>query len=311
MNQIEYQRISGKILRGLITEANAQAFQDLFWKAATSAFTNFKKVKPQGSKGDKKNDGYREGEGIFYQVYSPENPKENTQKAVEKMINDFKGLYSFWNDIESIKEFYFVFNDKFLGSYPDLHKALSNLQKTKKYSGIKFHLFNADDLQRMFRELSPEKQDDILHLNSDETILSYESLNTVAEHLKSLEIPNDTENKLIAPDFEEKIAFNHLSSSSAEMLKKHYENVSEVEKYFSEVDDKELKQELQEKFTHLYNSAVKKYGEPVDEECSDNIFFDILTCSSSHSMMEPAIRKAALSLMALYFESCDIYKEPE
>ncbi len=309
MNQIEYQRISAKIFRGLVTEANAQVFQDLFWKVATSVFTNFRKVKPQGSKGDKKNDGYREGEGIFYQVYSPENPTENTQKAVDKMITDFSGLYSFWNNIESIKEFYFVFNDKFRGAYPDLYKALNKLQKTKKYSEIKFHLFNADDLQRMFRELSPEKQDNILNLNSDETILSYESLNTIAEYLKSLKIPDDANNKLIAPDFEEKIAFNHLSASSAEMLKKQYENISEVEKYFSEVDDKGLKQELQEKFTHLYNSAIGKYGESTDEDRADNIFFDILTSSSSHSMMEPAIRKAALSLMALYFENCDIYEE--
>jgi hypothetical protein len=309
MNDIDYQRIAGRILRGLIAEANAQAFQDLFWKVATAKFDNFEKVKPQGKNGDRKNDGYIRGEGVFYQVYSPENPKENTQNAVKKLMEDFNGLYSFWNGIETIKEFNFVFNDKFQGSYPDLYKEISTLEKN--HTNIKFNLFRADDLQRMFKELSPEKQDEILHLNSNETILSYEAISTVAEHLKSLVFSEEINNKLIAPDFEEKISFNHLSPTTAEMLKKHYENISEVEKYFSNVDNKELKKELQEKFTHLYNGAVKKYGEPLDQDVSENIFFDILTCSSSHGMCDPAIRKASLSLMALYFESCDIYKEPK
>jgi len=309
MSNLYYQRFAGLIFRGLIVESDAQYFQDLFCKIAISKFDNFEKIKPQGNKGDRKNDGYRRGEGIFYQVYSPEDPQVNTQNAVKKLIEDFNGLYSFWNEIEPIKEFNFVFNDKFKGSYPDLYKEITNLQD--QYAGIKFYLFRADDLQRMFREMSPEKQEEILHLNSDEAILSFEAIGIVAKHLDSIDINDGKNTKLIAPDFEEKISFNNLSPITSEMLKRNYENISEVERYFSEIDNKNLRQDLQEKFTHLYNGAVKKFGEAVNEDVSDNIFLDVLCCSSSHSIADPSIRKAALSLMALYFESCDIYEQPK
>ena len=274
MNDIEYQRIARRILRGLIVESNAQSFQDLFWKIAVSKFDNFEKVKPQGNKGDKKNDGYLRGLGVFYQVYSPEIPQKNEQNAIKKIMKDFTGLYSFWNNIETVKEFNFVFNDKFTGSYPDLYTTIKDLEIN--HPNIKFNLFSADDLQRMFDSIPPKKQEDILHLNSNDTILSYEALNTVAEHLKSLVFLDGMENKLIAPDFEEKIKFNHLSPITAEMLKSNYENISEVEKYFANDDNKELKQELQEKYVHLYNGAVKIHGEPLTEEISENIFFDII-----------------------------------
>lgn len=308
MNFSEYQRIGGRILRGLIVEANGQSFQDLFWLIAPISFTDFEKVKPHGKNGDKKNDGYRKGTGIFFQLYSPEKPDENVSKGVKKMVEDFKGLFSFWNDIEKVKEFNFVFNDKFDGSYPELYEALSVLEKD--FPEIKFKLFKADDLQRLFRELDPKKQIEILQLDSDEAILSYEALNSVSKHLKEI-TSYDTEGQLVtAPDFEEKIVFNHLSSGTSDFLKKHYEFVSQLQKYFSQVDDKDLRRNLQEKFTHLYEGAVKKYGTPTSEEISDQIFFDILACSSSHSMINPDIRRAALSLMSLYFESCDIYEEP-
>lgn len=308
MNSSEYSRVSGRLLRGLISEANAQAFQDLFWKIAPLAFDNFEKVKPQGKKGDEKNDGYRKGEGIFYQVYSPEKPQRNEQAAISKMVKDFQGLFNFWNDIEPVKEFNFVFNDKFSGSYPDLFKALADLQQS--IPGITFNIFKADDLMRLFRELPPAIQLEVINLDCDEIILSYEALDKVATHLKSLIITDAKQTFLVAPDFEEKITFNKLNTVCAELLKKHYESISEVEKYFSEADDKELRSELQEKFTHLYDSAVKKYGEPVNENISDDIFMDILVCSSSHSVNNSIIRKAALCLMALYFGTCDIYNEP-
>ena len=309
MNTSEYSRISSKYLRGLILEADGQSYQDLFWSIAVLAFTNFQKVKPHGSKGDKKNDGYRKNEGIFYQVYAPENPKERLSVAVKKMIEDFTGLYEFWNDIEEVKEFYFVFNDKFDGSYPEIYEAIKGLGV--KYNNITFGLFRADDLQRLFRELPPNKQMEIINLDSDDEILSFESIDKVAKHLQSIEVLIADPEKYLVPDFEEKIEFNHLSEATAALLKQHYENISEVEKYFSEADNKELKKTLQEKYTYLFKTALTRYGSPDNEDVADNIFWDILASSTSHSMLNSSVRKASISLMALYFEACDIYFEPK
>ncbi|MCT7023062.1 hypothetical protein M1743_23715, partial [Salmonella enterica subsp. enterica serovar Saintpaul] len=74
---------------------------------------DFQQVKPYGNIGDRKNDGFIKGQGVYYQVYAPEDASNNVLAAVNKIKDDFEGLRDYWHDICPIKKYYFVLNDKY------------------------------------------------------------------------------------------------------------------------------------------------------------------------------------------------------
>ena len=57
-----------------------------------NAYPSFEKIETQGAIGDRKNDGYLRGQGIFYQVYGPKDLNTNATSqstAITKMPGDF------------------------------------------------------------------------------------------------------------------------------------------------------------------------------------------------------------------------------
>src|SRR4051812_10269219 len=104
--------------RLLVHEADNQAYENLFIAVMTKRDPSIKPIKPQGTIGDKKNDGYSSKNGSYYQVYAPEKSDDKVPDAVEKAKGDFSGLKAYWDSIAPVKEYRFVFNDKFRGPYP-------------------------------------------------------------------------------------------------------------------------------------------------------------------------------------------------
>src|SRR5258706_3059897 len=85
-------------------------FQSFFEEVMKKALPGFRKIRPQGSKGDAGNDGYVKGSGTYFQVYAPNTPKVNETKAAEKLEDDFYKLKDGWDPIAQIKEYNFAYN---------------------------------------------------------------------------------------------------------------------------------------------------------------------------------------------------------
>jgi len=111
-----------------VYESDGVRFEDLLSKIMYYKSQGFQQVKPYGNVGDRKNDGFIKDEGVYYQVYAPEDVSNNVLAAVNKIKDDFQGLMEYWHDICPIKKYYFVLNDKYKGSLPQLHKELISLQ---------------------------------------------------------------------------------------------------------------------------------------------------------------------------------------
>ena len=126
-------------------------FQTFFEKIMENAYSDYKKIKPYGTDGDGGNDGYRKKAGIYYQVYAPKTPKTNESDAANKMYDDFQKLKVKWDDIATIKEYYFVYNNKYEGSTRKLESTITRLESEN--SNIKFDTFLSDDLEKVFVEL--------------------------------------------------------------------------------------------------------------------------------------------------------------
>ena len=166
---------------------NGTEFQSFFENIMGKAYSDFQKIKPYGKYGDSGNDGYRKNSGIYYQVYAPETPLIKQAEAARKLKKDFEKLKKNWNKILKIKEYYFVFNNKYFGSTEKIEDALSELVKNNK--NIKFNIFTAENLESVFFQLN---NTDILDLgfNIDLT----KAVSNAYEYLKHVEVELDREN---------------------------------------------------------------------------------------------------------------------
>ena len=104
----------------------------------------------------------RKDSGIYYQVYAPKTPQEKESAAAGKLVEDFNKLQKGWGEISKIKEYNFVFNDKYDGSVQQLEETITNLETENP--GIRFKLFLAKDLEELFFKLC---ETDILSLGFD------------------------------------------------------------------------------------------------------------------------------------------------
>jgi hypothetical protein len=145
--------------KNLIYSKNGIEFQSFFENIMGKVHPNFRKI-PSGG-GDGGNDGWIKEDGKYYQVYAPNVPAIKDSDAAKKVIADFENLLINWNDVAEIKEYYFVYNDKYVGAKkPEI--SISQLQA--KYSNIKFELLLVNSLEAIFFNL---EMPDMLSLGFD------------------------------------------------------------------------------------------------------------------------------------------------
>lgn len=157
-------------------------FQNFFETILEKYYSSeFQKIKPHGKEGDGGNDGYIKSKGIYFQVYSPFEPYIKENEACKKIRDDFEKLKkSGWENISKIREYYFVYNDKFSGSIQKIEMEIKKLEDEN--SNIKFGLFLAKDLKELFFKLDEYHQLD-LGFNID----SREAIKIGLNNLKSIE----------------------------------------------------------------------------------------------------------------------------
>ncbi len=135
-----------------IHSKNATEFQNFFENIMGEAFDDFRKV-PSGG-GDGGNDGWIRRLGRYYQVYAPNVPATKDSEAAKKLKDDFDKLKKNWNQVEEIKEYYFVYNDKYAGANKP-EEVLANLRNENP--NIKFELFLAKNLEDIFFQAYAEE----------------------------------------------------------------------------------------------------------------------------------------------------------
>lgn len=162
-------------------------FQSFFEEVMKKALPGFRKIRPQGPKGDAGNDGYIKDSGTYFQVYAPNTPKVNETTAAEKLEDDFYKLKNGWDQIAQIKEYSFAYNDKYDGSVQLLEETITRLSSDNPH--IEFKLFLADDFENLFLQLS---EADILDLGFN--IDHRQSLEHAYRYLDIVKVELDREN---------------------------------------------------------------------------------------------------------------------
>lgn len=138
-----------------IVESGYMEFQQLFEKVMERAGNQFMRVKPHGRLGDRKCDGLYFGDGIVYQVYSPDRVERRATLA--KIEEDLAGAVAEWGD--ALKEWHFVYNTRG-GVAADVPRLLNEQQK--KYPNIKIAPLGDADLWKIVRDLPVQDRIEIL-----------------------------------------------------------------------------------------------------------------------------------------------------
>jgi hypothetical protein len=307
---LEERALARIIFRLKIHESKGQSFEDLFVSIFQRALPDFVPVKPQGSLGDRKNDGYDRSSGTYFQVYAPENLHLSAQEAVAKLANDFSGLQVFWQAIAPITSFHFVMNDRFMGTFPTIERDLAALRVNHRLQSCTSIL--ARHLEDRLFDLSDDSIIGIIgFIPSAESIstVDYSVLNEVVRHIVEHNRSAETEEMLLAPDFSEKIRVNKLSSRTSGLLWAAGNQVGIFEAYF-EKNSCFSKQLLRDHLNRIYQTSKVAEHPPGSDEFTkqDYIFMDVLDTATPRRTQEYI--NATLVVMGAFFESCDIFEEP-
>lgn len=309
MNNAE-QYIAKIIFRNRILDYKGQKFEDFFVSIMTKSNSDFQPVKAHGNIGDKKNDGFFQALGEYYQVFAPEDitKYKTINDAAKKLKTDFEGLYKYWNNICPIKKYFFVINDRYEGISPTILKAITELKANPLYAGISINIFSAKDLEKIFDQLTIYEKQDIVGFVPEEisSVVEYDALSEAVSYLLTTPITKVSPDSLVVPDFDGKISFNNLSAIVSHHLVTGSYQEGLLTTYFNE--NPGVKEILQRRFHALYEEAKVNIPD-TNENFEDSRFYYILEHACCKKTIP--IQTSVLVLMAYYFSSCDIFEEPK
>jgi hypothetical protein len=309
--------IARLLFKNKVLAADGQQFENLFVAVMGYARSDFRAIKPQGKIGDRKNDGCEPLVGRYYQVYAPEDAATKESASVKKIETDFAGLKNYWSTLHptGINEFFFVLNDKYKGTFPTTHKALSDIQKS--HGLLKADVFSCKDIENViFDELSDDQIQTVIGPLPDVSMIvkiDYEILTEVVGHILKNIPTKAVAGKLISPEFEIKLVFNELSAA-APYLKAGSILSNAVESFFERNSDFAL-HAVRQSLNDMYVDATQEgfVADPtVGLTAQDQMYMHILlrATPSAGKGQHAAAQQAAQILLAYFFESCDIFEEP-
>jgi len=286
------------IFKNKVHESDGQKFEDIFSAIMRYMESDFQSIKPWGNIGDRKNDGYIKSKGIFYQVFAPEDIRKSYPDVIKKIKTDFHGLISQWGNIN---EFNFVVNDKYHGVNADSELLLEEIKNEFKLKEAKF--LTPKDLENMLFNLDDDEIFTIVGFLPDPinlAILDYSIINEIIDYISSQPL-NKQQEKIVVPNWSAKIIFNNLEGLTEQYLNNGFFQVASLNEYLYNNSDF-LADELKNKIKNIYLELSKHYQ-------GNELFWEIVNSLSPNK--SSIYQTHIIVIMSKYFETCDIYEEPE
>lgn len=277
--------------------AKGSSFQELFEKLMGLAYkADFMACRPWGNRGDRKNDGFLKSERTLFQVYAPNKMKE--AEAKKKIREDFEGAKQHWGT--HFDKWVFVHNAD--GGLPP-HVQQLILDFEKENPGITLEPWSLVELRAIFRKVPTEDLQSWMGSAPNEktkAALGFRDLQVVLEAIASKSVPNDKPVKDVPKG---KIEANALSESIATLLKAGMAKAPLVEDFFNLWHDPTFSDRIASTFSAKYESLR-------GQQAPNRIFHALQEWAGGTEVSTPEHQLAVLTILAYYFERCDIFEEP-
>lgn len=278
--------------------AKGNEFQTFFERLMGFAYkADFMPCRPWGNAGDRKNDGFLKSERRLFQVYAP-NEMEAT-KAIAKITEDFEGAKVHWGTC--FENWSFVHNATD-GLPPHVHMLIFDFERANP--GISLEPWGLEELRLIFRRLS---SDDLITwfgpAPTEETKakLGFKEIQIVLESLAGRATAFPTIVKDVPPG---KIEANDLSESVAIFIKNGMAKIPLVSAFLDTWHDETLGERLAMAFRGEYE-RLRGTMHP------NQIFSELQTWVGGAQIGTAEHQMAVLTVLAYYFECCDILEEPK
>ncbi|WP_170346904.1 ABC-three component system protein [Ruegeria atlantica] len=279
-------------------EKKGTEFQDWVAKLGSHALgADFEIVRPYGKQGDWKCDGRQLSTGTIFQCYGPEMPTD--QKTIAKVNVDFAGAQIKWPDF--MQRWVFVHNIPG-GQPPAVVSHLDTLRAENP--GISFELWSESELFDWHVILDDSRALLMYGAVPNQQIASGIELADLQPVIDVLQRRDpDPAEPLPAPPSAKKLEKNELSVEAADLLRLGRRKVRLVETYFEKAGPVEIGEKIAEAFRDHY-AKLKAMQLDADQ------MFSYLQKFAGVSG-EPKRQAAAMAVMAYFFDSCDIFEDPE
>jgi hypothetical protein len=277
--------------------AKGTAFQEFFERLMSLAYkADFMPCRPWGNRGDRKNDGFLKSERRLFQVYAPYGMEE--KKAIAKISDDFAGARTHWGT--------------WFGKWAFVHNAVDGLpphvqsillQFEQDNPGITVEPWGLEELRRIFRRLHPDDLSSWLGLAPTEeakAMLAFADLRSVLESLAGKATPCGAPVKAVPPG---KIEANDLSESVATLIKNGMAKAPLVSAFLDQWHDETLGERLAASFR-------AEYGRLQETLHPNLVFSELQAWVGGRQIGTAEHQMAVLTVLAYYFERCDIFREP-
>lgn len=277
--------------------STGDVFQELFRRIMELAYPgDFVAVRPHGSIGDLKCDGYQASTATVFQCYGPKNMKIADLAA--KMDEDFHGAVEHWG--AQMKSWVFVHNDHHGLPAP----ALQLLNAfAKEVDGVSTGHWALEELRAIVMALSVDKLEALFGAVPGYGLMAQvdnEDIDLVIKAVQRID-PGPTP-PLRAPSAE-KLEANELSAAVATLLTAGRISEPSVDAFLASYPDPGLGEAVGEAFRNKYQ-ALKSQGLSPDE------VFDSLFSFAGGDAGGAKRQAAVLAVLSYFFERCDIFEEP-
>lgn len=284
--EIEFLRVKG------------DAFQTFFERLMGLAYkADFMACRPWGKHGDRKNDGFLKSERRLFQVYAPNEMSATIAKA--KINEDFDGAKEHWG--EHFDKWTFVHNAT-SGLPPHVQQLLLDYEAAN--TGVKLEPWCLEELRKIFRTLPIEDRESWFGPAPTEATkqnLGFTDLKVVLDRIAEQTLPPMTDVSDVPMG---KIEANALSDAVARLLKEGMIKSRLVEEFLSQWHDETLGERLAESFK-------AEYARLRDDFSPNQIFAELQSWAGGDHRGTPEHELAVLTVIAYYFERCDIFEEPQ
>ncbi len=281
----------------LFRAAKGNEFQSLFERLMGLAYkADFMACRPWGNQGDRKNDGFLKSQRCLFQVYAP---NEMTSKdAITKITEDFEGAKLHWGT--HFDKWVFAHN-AIDGLPPHVQELLLDFER--KNQGIALEPWGLNEFRLIFRELA---EGDLIPwmgvapTNETKARLGFRELQVVLETLGKRAAPTNAEVRDVPTG---KIEANALSESVATLIKSGMGKSPLVEAFFAQWHDETLGDRVAESFRAEYQRLRAQFP-------PNQIFTALQAWVGGSEIASPDHQVAVFTVIAYYFERCDIYEAP-